>query len=162
EIRVCAPEEDYFDVAEALARERGAFRPAQSHNPDNRESHGLTTAREIWDDLDGRVDALVAACGTGGTLAGIGRTLRERNPKLHALRGIPIRDDGGASKLEGIAPDGPPASFACPELDAERHVRDDEARAAMSRLAREEGILVGGSAGAAIAGAAGGDPPRRL
>src|SRR6202012_3573763 len=106
EIRVCAPEEDYFDVAEALARERGAFRPAQSHNPDNRESHGLTTARKIWDDLGGRVDALVAACGTGGTLAGIGRALREKNPELHLVRVVPVGDDDGESKLAGIAPDG--------------------------------------------------------
>jgi cystathionine beta-synthase len=153
EIRVCTPEEDYIDVAEALAREKRAFRPDQFHNPDNPESHGLTTAREIWDDLDGRVDALVAACGTGGTLAGVGRALRERNPELRLLRVIPVGDEGGESKLEGIAPDGPPASFACPELDAEVNVRDADARSAMARLAREEGILAGGSAGAALAGA---------
>ena len=66
---------------------------------------------------------------------------------------MPIADDGGESKLEGIAPEGPPASFMCPELGAEVRVRDGEARAAMARLAREEGILVGGSAGAALAGA---------
>jgi cystathionine beta-synthase len=153
EIRVCTPDEDYIEVAEALARERHAFRPDQFHNPDNPESHGLTTAREIWDDLDGRVDALVAACGTGGTLAGIGRALRERNPELRILRVIPVGDEGGESKLEGIAPDGPPASFACPELDAQRAVLDRQSLTAMARLAREEGILVGGSAGAALAGA---------
>ena len=153
EIRVCAPEEDYVDVAEALARERRAFRPDQFHNPDNPESHGLTTAREIWEDLDGRVDALVAACGTGGTLAGVGRALRERNPSLHLVRVIPVGDEGAESRLEGIAPDGPPASFACPELGAELRVRDGDALAAARRLAREEGILVGGSAGAALAGA---------
>src|SRR6185312_7592253 len=77
EIRECGPDEDYIDVAEAMARERRAFRPDQFHNPDNPESHGLTTAREIWDDLGGRVDVLVAACGTGGTLSGVGRGLRE-------------------------------------------------------------------------------------
>jgi cystathionine beta-synthase len=153
EIRECTPEEDYVDVAEALARERRAFRPDQFHNPDNPESHGLTTAREIWDDLDGQVDVLVAACGTGGTLAGVGRALRERQPRLRLVRVVPVGDDGGESRLEGIAPEGPPASFACPELDAEVRVRDVEARAAMARLAREEGILAGGSAGAALAGA---------
>lgn len=153
EIRVCTRDEDYIEVAEALARERRAFRPDQFHNPDNPESHGLTTAREIWDDLDGRVDALVAACGTGGTLAGIGRALRERNPELRLLRVIPVGDEGGESKLEGIAPEGPPASFACPELDAQRAVLDRQSLTAMTRLAREEGILVGGSAGAALAGA---------
>ncbi len=96
---------------------------------------------------------LVAACGTGGTLAGVGRALREANPELHLVRVIPVGDDGGESKLEGIAPEGPPASFMCPELAAEVQVKDGAARAAMQRLAREEGILVGGSAGAALAGA---------
>ena len=153
EIRECTPEEDYVDVAEAMARERRAFRPDQFHNPDNPESHALTTAREILDDLDGRIDVLVAACGTGGTLAGVGRALREKNPRLRLVRVIPVGDDGGESTLEGIAPDGPPASFMCPELGAEVQVRDAEARAAMQRLAREEGILAGGSAGAALAGA---------
>jgi cystathionine beta-synthase len=153
EIRVCEPQEDYVDVAEALARERRAFRPDQFHNPDNPESHGLTTATEILQDLDGRVDVLVAACGTGGTLSGIGRVLREHNRELVLVRVLPVADDGGESKIEGIAPEGPPASFACPELSAEVHVRDSEARAAMARLAREEGILAGGSAGAALAGA---------
>lgn len=153
EIRECTPEEDYVDVAEAMARERRAFRPDQFHNPDNPESHALSTAREIWDDLEGRVDVFVAACGTGGTLSGVGRALRERNPELVVVRVIPVGDDGGESKLEGIAPDGPPASFACPELGAEVTVRDGDARQAMQRIAREEGILVGGSAGAALAGA---------
>jgi cystathionine beta-synthase len=153
EIRICEAHEDYVDVAEALARERRAFRPDQFHNPDNPESHGLTTAAEILHDLDGRVDVLVAACGTGGTLSGIGRVLREHNRELILVRVLPVADDGGESKIEGIAPEGPPASFACPELSAEVRVRDSEARAAMARLAREEGILAGGSAGAALAGA---------
>jgi cystathionine beta-synthase len=153
EIRECAPDEDYVDVAEAMAQKLRAFRPDQFHNPDNPESHALTTAREIWDDLDGRVDVLVAACGTGGTLAGVGRALRERHPELSLLRVVPVGDDGGESKLEGIAPEGPPASFMCPELGGEVRVTDADARAAMQRLAREEGILVGGSAGAALAGA---------
>jgi cysteine synthase len=140
-------------VAETLARERRAFRPDQFHNPDNPESHGLSTAQEIWRDLDGRIDALVAACGTGGTLAGVGRALREHNPALKVVRVVPVGDDGGESRIEGVAPDGPPASFACPELDAEVRVKDSAAMAAMARLAREEGILAGGSAGAALAGA---------
>jgi cystathionine beta-synthase len=153
EIRICSEDEDYVDVAEVLARERRAFRPDQFHNPDNPESHGLSTAAEIWSDLEGRVDVLVAACGTGGTLSGIGRALRERNPSLRLVRVVPVGDDGGESRIEGVAPDGPPASFACPELDAEVCVHDRDARAAMARLAREEGILAGGSAGAALAGA---------
>jgi cystathionine beta-synthase len=152
EVHECAAAEDYVEVAEAIARERRAFRPDQFHNPDNPESHGLTTAREIWDDLDGRVDALVAACGTGGTLAGVGRALREHHPAIALVRVVPGAPTG-ESVIEGIAPDGPPASFACPELSAEIHVSDEEAFAAQRRLARDEAILVGGSAGAAFAGA---------
>src|SRR5262249_44858030 len=104
-------------------------------------------------DLDGRVDALVAACGTGGTLAGVGRALRELNPALQVVRVVPLGDDGGESRIEGGAPEGPPASFACPEPAAEVRVHGGAALAAMARLAREEGILAGGSAGAALAGA---------
>jgi cystathionine beta-synthase len=152
EVYECRDDQDYVEVAETLARERRAFRPDQFHNPDNPESHGQTTAREIWADLDGRVDALVAACGTGGTLAGVGRALRERNPALRIVRVVPGAPSG-ESRIEGIAPDGPPASFACPEVTREIHVTDEEAFAAAARLAREEAILVGGSAGAALAGA---------
>ena len=152
EVHECAPSEDYVEIAERIARERRAFRPDQFHNPDNPESHGLTTAAEIWDDLDGRVDALVAACGTGGTLSGIGRALRERNPALALVRVVP-GNAHGESVIEGVAPEGPPASFACPELTCELHVSDEESFVAARRLAREEAILVGGSAGAAFAGA---------
>jgi cystathionine beta-synthase len=153
EVHTCAPEEDYVEIAEQQARERRAFRPDQFHNPDNPEAHAGTTAEEIWLDLDGRVDALVAACGTGGTLAGIGRALRERNPRLKLVRVLPVGAGDQESIIEGIAPDGPPASFACPDLDAEIRVEDEQAFAAAHRLAREEAILVGGSAGAALAGA---------
>ncbi len=152
EVYECRDGEDYIDAAEGIAQTRRAFRPDQFHNPDNPESHGLTTALEIWHDLDGKVDALVAACGTGGTLAGVGRALREKNPSLLLVRVIP-GGPGGESRIEGIAPDGPPSSFACPELSAEVQVSDEEAFAAMKVLARSEGILVGGSAGAAFAGA---------
>ena len=152
EVHCCAPDEDYVEIAERVARERRAFRPDQFHNPDNPESHALSTALEIWEDLEGRVDALVAACGTGGTLAGIGRALKERNPAIELVRVIP-GDDKGETVIEGIAPDGPPASFACPDLSRELRVSDDEALQAMRRLAREEALLVGGSAGAAFAGA---------
>ncbi len=152
EVRECTPDEDYIELAERLAHERGAFRPDQFSNPDNPESHGSTTACEIWDDLDGRIDALVATCGTGGTLAGVGRVLRERNPALALVRVVP-GDEQGETTIEGIAPDGPPASFGCPELDHQLRVSDEEAFAAARRLAREEALLVGGSAGAAFAGA---------
>jgi cystathionine beta-synthase len=153
EVRECAVDEDYFAVAAAMARERRAFRPDQFHSRDNPDTYALSTAGEIWDDLDGRVDVLVAVSGTGGTLAGIGRALRERNPSLQLIRAIPWAEANQESRIEGVAPEGPPASFACPVLTTEVHVRDEDAFAAAARLAREEGILAGGSAGAALAGA---------
>jgi cystathionine beta-synthase len=152
EVRESTPDEDYERLAEQVARERKAFRPDQFHNPDNPESHGQTTALEILEDLDGRIDALVAACGTGGTLAGVGRVLRERNPVITLVRVVP-GDENGGSVIEGVAADGPPASFACPELSEEVRVSDEESFAVARRLAREEALLVGGSAGAAMAGA---------
>jgi cysteine synthase len=154
EVRVCTPDEDYIEKAEAVAREVGGFRPDQFRNPDNPAAHSTTTAQEILRDLDGQLDCLVAACGTGGTLAGIGRALRQRLPSLRIARVVPHGDaPDGESRIEGIAPDGPPPEFECPLLDAEIRVHDDEARAACRELARSEGLLVGGSSGAAAAGA---------
>jgi len=152
EVYECRADEDYVETADQLARERRGFRPDQFRNLANPDAHGLTTALEIWDDLDGNLDAVVAACGTGGTLAGIGRALRARHPELQLVRVVP-GDDQGESVIEGVAPDGPPPEFECPALAEVVRVRDDEAFAACTRLAREEGILVGGSAGAAFAGA---------
>ena len=152
EVYQCREDEDYVEAAEAIAQSRRAYRPDQFHNPDNPEAHGRSTAEEIWQDLDGRVDVLVATCGTGGTLSGIGRALKDKNPALQLVRVIPGAPSG-ESRIEGIARDGPPASFACPELGAEVHVTDEQAFAAMRLLAQREGILAGGSAGAAFAGA---------
>lgn len=152
EVVECKPSEDYVEVAERLARERRGFRPDQFSNTENPEAHRSTTACEIWDDLEGRVDAVVAACGTGGTLSGIGRALRERNPDIALVRIIPGNSDG-ESAIEGVAPEGPPPEFGCPQLTCELRVSDEDAFAGARRLALEEGILVGGSAGAAFAGA---------
>jgi cysteine synthase len=154
EIYECREDEDYEEAAEQLARAKKAFRPDQFHTPDNPEAHGQSTALELWDDLGGQIDALVSVCGTGGTLAGIGRTLRQKNPQVVLVRVLPVSSIAGEdSKIEGVAPEGPPPSFACPALDAEFEVNDEESFAAAARLARTEGILIGGSAGAALAGA---------
>jgi cysteine synthase len=153
EIYECREDEDYVEAAARIARERGAYCPGQFENPENPRAHVETTADEIWRDLDGRVDALVAACGTGGTLAGVGRALRQRSATCRLYRVIPRAADGGESQLEGIAPEGPPPEFECPGLDGEVSVTDEEALAAARLLARTEGIFVGGSAGAALAGA---------
>ncbi len=154
EIYECREDEDYVDAATRLAKERDGFRPDQFDNPDNPRAHGETTAKEILEDLDGRVDALVAACGTGGTLAGIGRALVAVNPRCQLIRVIPSGDSGpDSSRIEGVAPDGPPPHFDCPDAVTELVIPDEEAFAAAALLARTEGLFVGGSAGAAFAGA---------
>jgi cysteine synthase A len=154
EIYECSADEEYEATARAMALNRNAFCPDQFGNPSNPESHARSTAIEIWEALEGRVDALVVVCGTGGTLAGVGRALRERDPEIALVRVLPVVAPGrGDSTIEGVAADGPPAEFACPGLSAQIEVLDEEARAAAQRLAHTEGILVGASSGAALAGA---------
>jgi len=153
EVVVAGPDEDFCEVATRLATDQQGFRPDQFHNRDNPEAHASSTADELWRDLDGRIDAVVAVCGTGGTLAGIGRALRVRNPQLRLVRALPVGDDGGESRVEGIAPEGPPPEFECPGQVEELVVCDSDAIEAARRLARTEAILVGASGGAALAGA---------
>jgi cystathionine beta-synthase len=153
EVHTCTSDEDYEEVAKAFARRPGWFRPNQFESLDNPSAHGASTAAELWSDLDGRIDAVVATSGTGGTLAGLGRALKGLDDKIALVRAVPETIDGGESELEGIASDGPPASFACPPIDELVRIADDDARKMAQRLAREEGLLVGGSSGAAVAGA---------
>ena len=153
EIHTCRDEEDYEGVAARLGRQPGWFRPNQFESADNPRAHGGSTAEELWQELDGRIDVLVATSGTGGTLAGLGRALKARDPKLALVRALPQAADGGESCLEGIASDGPPESFHCPAIDREVRVDDDEARRMAVALARTEGLYVSGSSGAAVAAA---------
>jgi len=140
--------------ADAAAAERpGAVRLDQFGNPANADAHYRGTGPEIWRDLDGRVDVLVAATGTGGTLAGAGRFLREKNPSLRVAWVVPRDCLDGGSRIEGLSEDGPPPEFAPPPLDERHLVDDEEAFAAAARLARTDGLHVGPSAGAAAAGA---------
>src|SRR3712207_6197724 len=97
------------DAARRIASEQAdAFIPAQFSNPANPEIHRRTTAEEIWRDMDGRVDVLVAGVGTGGTITGCGERLKERNPDLHVVavepKGSPVLSGGSAGphKIQGI------------------------------------------------------------
>lgn len=142
--------------AEALVRERGAFMPAQFDNPANPEAHATTTAEEIWEACEGRLDAFVAGVGTGGTLTGVGRVLKERLPELRLVAVEPRASSvlsGGRPGLHGIQ--GLGAGFVPDVLDTELYddvitVTDLAADRMMRRLAREEGLLVGPSAGANV------------
>lgn len=151
--------EGYIGLAERIAKERGAFHPDQFTNPKNPAAHVDSTAQEILRDLDGRLDAFVACVGSGGTISGVGRALRAKLPRLRLVRVAPHSESGAAgvarqpTAIEGVSAFEPAEEFACPPIDEVMDVLDGEAFATAKRLAREEGILAGGSSGAAVAAA---------
>lgn len=147
--------------AEALAREiPGSFLPRQFSNPANPEAHRRTTAKEILRDLaDEKIDAFVVGVGTGGTLSGVGEPLKRSNP---ACLIVAVEPAGAAvlsgrppsvHKIQGIGPGFVPAILKCELIDRVETVSDDEAYEGAKALAREEGLLVGISSGAAFVAA---------
>jgi cystathionine beta-synthase len=151
--------ESYNGVAERLAREiPGAFRPNQFANPHNPLIHYLTTGPEIWADTGGQVEVLVAGMGTGGTISGAGRFLKEKNPRVTVVGADPegsilSGDAPHAYRVEGIGEDFIPRTFDRQVVDEMVRVSDRESFNTARRLAREEGILAGGSAGTALSAA---------
>lgn len=151
--------ESYNGVADRLAREiPGAFRPNQFFNPNNPLAHYLTTGPEIWDDSEGKIEVLVAGMGTGGTISGTARYLKERNPDILVVGADPegsilSGDSPRSYKVEGIGEDFIPKTFDRQVIDDMVRVNDGEAFRMARRLAREEGILAGGSSGTAVAAA---------
>jgi cysteine synthase A len=146
--------------AEELAKQLpNSFIPQQFTNPANPKVHRETTALEIWDDTDGKVDILVAGVGTGGTITGVSEALKALKPSLWAIAveptGSPVLSGGqaGPHKIQGIGAGFVPTVLRQDLLDEIIQVTDDEAFTIGRRLAREEGILVGISSGAAVAAA---------
>src|SRR5215207_6148461 len=159
-------------AAQALAREDDVWLPDQFSNPANPLAHYTGTGPEIWEAMDGRVDCLVTGVGTGGTLTGAGRFLKERNPACRIVAVEPLSSPvlsgghAGPHKIQGIG-----AGFVPPVLDRElvdevMPVDDEDALETARRVARKEGVLAGISCGAALWAAlqiaARDDAPRRI
>lgn len=147
--------------AEALARENeNAFIPSQFDNPENANAHYLTTGPEIWAQTEGHVDALVAGVGTGGTITGIGRYLRERKPDVQLIAvepaSSPLLSQGhaGPHKIQGIGANFVPAVLDRSLLSRVQTVENEAAFAMMHLLAKTEGVFCGISSGAAVSAAA--------
>ncbi len=155
----------YIRVAERITSETpGAFMPNQYANDANPKAHYLTTGPEIWHQTDGKVDVFVAGIGTGGTITGTARYLKEQNTSVRIVGVDPegsLYDskfydkpaDVHQYKVEGIGEDFIPSTVDLDLVDEIVQVSDKEAFLMARRIAREEGILVGGSSGAAAVGA---------
>jgi cysteine synthase A len=143
--------------AEQLLKEiKGSFMPQQFNNPANPEIHRRTTAVEIWDDTSGRVDAIVAGVGTGGTITGIGEAIKSKKPSFKAVAVEPADSavigggKPGPHKIQGIGPGFIPKNLNTSIIDDVITVSNDDAFAMARRLAKEEGILCGISSGANV------------
>jgi cystathionine beta-synthase len=150
----------YYSVSDRLVREiPGAFKPNQYANPNGPRSHYETTGPEIWRDTDGALTHFVTGVGTGGTISGTGRYLREVAGSSVRIIGVdPVGsiysgDDIHGYDVEGVGEDFWPPAFDPTVVDAYERVSDAESFAMTRRLAREEGLLVGGSSGMAVVGA---------
>lgn len=151
--------EHYKNVAHRLAEEiPGACCPDQYSNPANPETHYRTTGPELWRDTAGRISAFVAGVGTGGTISGTGRYLKEQNPAIKIIGADPpgsvySGDTPGPYKVEGIGMELLPQNYDPAVVDEFIRVDDRTSFDLARRLAREEGILTGGSAGTALGAA---------
>ncbi len=146
-----------IEKAEELAKEfPDSFIPAQFDNPANPEAHRKTTAPEIWNDTDGKVDIFVAGVGTGGTVTGVGEYLKAKNPdvKIVAIEPAtsPVLSQGkaGAHKIQGIGANFVPSVLNTKIYDEIFPVENDDAFAGAKLIAKHEGILVGISSGASL------------
>jgi cystathionine beta-synthase len=154
--------DNYVMMAKRIAKETpNAILANQFYNDANPEAHYATTGPELWEQSEGRITHFVAAAGTGGTLTGAGRYLKEKNPKIQIIAGDPHgsilaetwktkgkgKPEGAPYKVEGIGQDKIPGTLDLDVIDDYQTVADRDAFAMARRLTREEGLFVGGSAG---------------
>lgn len=166
-----APEDprSYYSVANRIVAETpNAILANQYHNPENPRSHYMTTGPEIWEQTQGKVTDVVVGMGTGGTISGVGKYLKERNPDIQMIGvdptgsilletwqagHIPENIEATTYKVEGIGEDFLPSSLDLSVIDRVLRVTDKESFLWTRRLVKEEGIFCGGSSGSAVAAA---------
>ena len=160
-----ANENHFFHQARTLSQEHGWWWANQFENPANAEYHAQTTAQEIWEQCEGKLDVLVASCGTGGTLGGVSSALKEKNPKLEVVVVDPLGsglychvregklETTGGSITEGIGIMRLTANFKRARIDSAMRVSDQEMIEMLYHLAREDALVVGTSAALNVRGA---------
>jgi cystathionine beta-synthase len=150
--------ESYYSVADRLEREiPNSFQPNQYYNPENPQTHYDWTGPEIWRQMEGKMDVFVAGMGTGGTISGCAKYFKEQNPNVHIVgvdsEGSLYTGEVRPYKLEGIGEDFIPGTINLDIIDEMVVCTDRDAFVTTRHLCREEGILAGGSGGAAVYGA---------
>jgi cysteine synthase A len=150
-----------IEEAERIARDTGAWMPDQFGNPANPAIHYRTTAPELWEQMQGRIDAFVYGSGTGGTISGVGRYLKERSGSIQVIAVEPARSpvlsggERGEHQFQGMGPGFIPRNFDASVVDRIIRVWEEEAFPLAQRLAHEEGLFVGMSSGAIVFAAIG-------